>query len=115
MMRPEKVRSKQQLDEEAIQYVTILVDKIQSRLYSQGMPSNSDVLESMMQRLKYECQWLNRTRNEMRELREAYNRFVDLRDEQVRHEQRVERILGVLGAELAEELAKRTQTKRLNM
>ena len=113
MTHPSRVRERQWLDEEVIQYVTILIDKMQSRLYSRGVPSNSDILESMMQRLKHECQWLNRTREEMRELREAYNRFVDLRDEQVKHEQRTERILAILGADLAKEAGEADQDNQI--
>ena len=68
-----------------------------SWLYSLVVPSTDDVRIGMKQRLTHETQQLNAARKEMSKLAPAYNRFADLREEQIKREQRIERIIAVLG------------------
>jgi hypothetical protein len=94
--------------EEIISEATFFIDKVMYRLYSLVMPGSNDILERMKQRLIHECKRLTAVRNEMTALSEPYNRFLDLREEQIKREKRAAQILGVLGPEpdLPEELLK---------
>jgi len=77
--------------------IPILLDTVISKLHTGAVPDRFDIAESMRQRLQHECKRLASVRNEMKAVAEAYNRFVDLCEEQLKRENRIKRIIGVLG------------------
>jgi len=83
--------------EQIISDITLLLDEVISRLYAHFVPSHFDILEDMRQRLSHECKRVQAVREDMKGLAESYNRFLDLRDEWLRREKRIKRIVGVLG------------------
>ncbi len=73
------------------------IDTVMLWLHTLYVPDLFDIAESMRQRLMHECKRLTIVRNDMKAVAEAYNHFVDLREEQLRREKRIKRIIGVLG------------------
>lgn len=102
MMRPDRPRKQitqppLPLKAEAIiSRVTFFVDMVTACLYAHRVPSIDAIKASMEQRLGHECKRLREIRDEMEELREPYDRFLDLQQEERKRERRAERILGVL-------------------
>jgi hypothetical protein len=61
------------------------------------MESITDAVIGMKNRLRHECERMEKVRNEMASLAAEYNRFVDLRRELAERKERAERIMAVLG------------------
>ncbi|HEY4905051.1 MAG TPA: hypothetical protein VIH89_16370 [Candidatus Sulfotelmatobacter sp.] len=98
--RPQKTDSLARLPraEELNSDITLFIDTVMSKLYRyREMPTTNDIQDSMKQRLIHECERLQGIQKEKTELAAAYNRFLDLTDEQARREVRMKRIVAVLG------------------
>jgi hypothetical protein len=76
---------------------TFSIDKVELLLNNLTVPTSSDIERGMIKRLIHECENLQKATKEMDSLAEAYNRYVDLRNEQIRREKRMERIMAVIG------------------
>lgn len=76
---------------------TFSVDTVESMLHNLSVPTSGDVQRGMIKRLIHECENLQKVTKEMDSIAEAYNRYVDLRNEQIRREKRMERIMAVVG------------------
>jgi hypothetical protein len=76
---------------------TFSIDKVELMLDNLRVPTSSDIEKGMIKRLIHECENLQKVTKEMDSLAEAYNRYVDLRNEQIRREKRMERIMAVIG------------------
>jgi hypothetical protein len=78
--------------------ITYFIDMVMSRLYIQdAMPTVGDIQASMKHRLIHECGRLQEISKERESLAAAYNRFLDLTEEQIRRQRRVERLVAVFG------------------
>lgn len=77
--------------------ITFFLDKVMSWLHSISVPDFFDVIESIKGRLVHECNRLNEIRKEMQPLEAAHNLYVDLYNERIKRENRIQRIVAVLG------------------
>lgn len=87
--------------------ITFFVDRVMSWLYSLRVPTFFDVKARMKERVVADSKRLQAIREEMTSLSAAYNRFVDLREEQLAREKRIQRLIAILGPEEYADLSKR--------
>ena len=77
--------------------ITVSVDTVSSRLYSDRVPDSSEIAERMHQRLLHECRSMAASRERIKGDIEAYHRVKDEMEQALRREKRIYSILGVLG------------------
>jgi hypothetical protein len=76
---------------------TIVLDNVASKVHYKDVPSSTDVERMMHQRLKHECVSLKSTRDEIEQLADSYNRYVDLKSEADNRGDRIRRFMAILG------------------
>ena len=73
------------------------IDFVSSKLDSEAMPTQEDIVESLLRLLKYQCSRIAEDREEMLKNEESYRRFLDLRRDADSREDRVHRLMGLIG------------------
>ncbi len=77
--------------------ITISVDKVTSRLYSDLVPDRFEITERLRRRLLHECKSIAASRERIKADIDAYHRVIDEMEQVSRREKRVNSIVGVLG------------------
>lgn len=76
---------------------TIVLDNVACKVHYKDVPSSADVERMMHQRLKHECASLQSTRDEIAQLADSYNRYVDLKGDANNRGERIRRLMAILG------------------